>query len=74
MQFVRKLTEYFPMLERVPNQSLLEENNLASAERIQATRGDDYLLIYSPAGKAFTVKAGKIKGKHLNGYWYNPTN
>jgi len=74
MKYVRKLIEAFPMLERVPDQSLIQENNYAAAERIQATRGNDYLFVYTAAGKSFTVNPGKIKGTTLSGYWYDPRN
>lgn len=62
------------MPERVPDQSLIVENNLASAERIQATRGTDYLFVYSAAGKAFTVNLGKISGTVLRAAWFDPRN
>ena len=72
MKYVRRLMEAFPLLERIPDQSLIEEKNNAAAERIQATRGDDYLMVYSTAGKPFTVNLQKIKGASLKGFWYNP--
>ena len=72
MKYVRNLVEAFPFLERIPDQSIIEEKNTAAAERIQATRGDDYLMVYSTAGKPFTVNMGKIKGPSLKGFWYNP--
>lgn len=74
MQFVRRLMESRPMLERVPDQSLIVENDLAPAERIQATRGADYLFVYSAAGKAFTVNLGKISGSALRAAWFDPRN
>ncbi|MBC7923009.1 MAG: glycoside hydrolase family 140 protein [Ferruginibacter sp.] len=72
MKFVRRLLESRPPLDRVPDQSLVVENNLAAAERIQATRGKDYLLVYSAAGKPFTVNLGKISGTTVKGYWFDP--
>jgi hypothetical protein len=72
MRFVRRLMESRPMLERVPDQSLIMENNLAPAERIQATRGIDYLFVYSAAGKPFTVNLGKISGTVLRATWFDP--
>jgi Protein of unknown function (DUF4038)/Putative collagen-binding domain of a collagenase len=72
MQHVRKLMESRPFLDRIPDQTLIVENNLAAAERIQATRGKDYLFVYSAAGKPFTVNLGKISGKTLSGWWYDP--
>jgi hypothetical protein len=74
MKFVRMLMESRPMLDRVPDQSLIEENNLYVGERIQATRGNDYAFIYSAIGKPFTVNLGKISGNQLNAYWFNPKN
>ncbi len=74
MKFVRMLMESRPMLDRVPDQSLIEENNLYVAERIQATRGNDYAFIYSTIGKPFTVNLGKISGNQLNAHWFNPKN
>ncbi len=74
MQWLKRLIESHPILGRVPDQSIIEENNLAAAERIQATRGKDFAYIYSTAGKAFTVNMGKISGKELNAYWYDPRN
>lgn len=43
-------------------------------ERIQATRGDGYLFVYSGAGIKLTVNMGKISGQQVKAYWYNPRN
>ncbi len=72
MKHVRRLMESRPMLDRVPDQSLVAENNLAPAERIQATRGRDYAFIYTAAGKPITANLGKISGATLNAYWFDP--
>ena len=74
MKYVRRLMESFPFTDRVPDQSLIRENNYVPAERIQATRGNDYLFVYSCAGKPFTMLMGKIKGPRLKGFWYDPRN
>lgn len=66
MAFVRKLMESRPMLDRVPDQSLIVENNYFPADRIQATRGKDYAFIYTASGKTFTVNLGEITGNQLN--------
>ena len=72
MIFVKKLIESHPFLERIPDQSLIKENNYNAAERIQATRGNDYLFVYTATGKPFTVVLEKIKGEKLQSYWFNP--
>jgi hypothetical protein len=71
MQFVRKLMESRPVLDRVPDQTLVT-NPLSNFERIQATRGKDYAFIYTTKGKAITVNMGKISGAQVMASWYNP--
>jgi hypothetical protein len=74
MKFLKRLIESRPMPDRVPDQSLVVENDLATSERVQATRGNDYAFIYSAAGKPFTVNFGRISGSTLYAVWYNPRN
>ncbi|WP_409014704.1 glycoside hydrolase family 140 protein [Emticicia sp. 21SJ11W-3] len=72
MQWLRKLIESRPFLDRVPDQSLIVENNLPPAERIQATRGQNYAFVYTAVGNSFTVNLGKISGLQVNAYWFDP--
>ncbi|MCF0063403.1 glycoside hydrolase family 140 protein [Dyadobacter chenwenxiniae] len=74
MKFVRKLMESRPITERVPDQTVIIENDLASYERIQATRGADYIFVYTSTGRSFSVNPGKISGSQLNAFWYDPKN
>jgi len=74
MIYVKRLILSHPILDRVPDQSLVQENNYPPAERIQATHGDDYLFVYTTTGKPFHIILGKIQGKELQAYWYNPRN
>lgn len=73
MQFLRRLMESRPMLDRIPDQNLIT-NARAEHDRVQATRGKDYLMVYSSEGRPFTVNLAKISGKTLNASWYNPRN
>ncbi len=59
MKFLRQLIESRPVVDRVPDQSLVVENDLSTSERIQATRGNDYALIYTAAGRAYYSKPWK---------------
>lgn len=72
MKHVRHLMTARPLLDRVPDQSVVVENGLGPAERIQATRGTDYAFVYSAVGKPFTVNAGKISGKTITATWFDP--
>lgn len=74
VKFLRKLIESRPILDRIPDQSLIVENDLSAHERIQATRGKDYAFIYSAVGKTFTVKMERITGKQVRAYWFDPKN
>lgn len=71
MKFLRNLMEARPMINRVPDQSLVQ-NTLFSGEHIRATRGDNYAMIYSARGTEFTVNMGKIAGKTIIAHWYSP--
>jgi hypothetical protein len=71
MQYVRALIESRPFLARVPDQSIVA-NPLTGADYIAATRGDDYLFIYSGQGRPIIVNMGKISGRQVKGWWYNP--
>lgn len=73
MQYLRKLIEARPMLDRIPDQTLITQSGEVY-DRIQATRGKDYMFVYSVKGKAFTVNMGKISGEKVVAFWYDPRN
>jgi hypothetical protein len=73
MKFLRKLIESRPMFDRIPDQTLITDA-LTVSDRTQATRGKDYIFVYSSQGKKFTVNTGKISGDEVISYWYNPRN
>ncbi len=74
VKYLRRLIESRPILDRVPDQSLIVENANSAYERIQATRGNDYIFVYSAAGKSFSINLGKLTGSQLIGYWFSPKN
>lgn len=73
LKYLRQLIEARPVLDRVPDQSLITDA-LNANDRIQATRGKDYIMVYSAQGKKFIVNTGKISGNILAAHWYNPRN
>lgn len=74
MTYVRKLMESRPMLERIPDQSMVVNTSDNYKERIQATRGNSYAFVYSSSGLPFELRMGKISGKRVKANWYNPRN
>lgn len=71
MQYLRCLVESRPFLSRVPDQSLVAET-WQGAEYIVATRGDGYAFYYTPQGRPIKANLGKISGKRVKAWWYNP--
>ncbi len=71
MQYLRKLTESRPFIERVPDQDLIAENH-PEANYQTATRGAGYAFIYSPCGLKIKVNMGRISGEKVRGTWFNP--
>lgn len=72
MQFLKKLMLSRPFLERVPDQSLIAGDNVLKYERLIATRGNDYVLIYTYTGRNIPVQMGKIAGSKVKASWYKP--
>ncbi len=69
----RKLLESFDYLSRVPDQSIIMSTNEDNRDKVVATRGDGYALVYIPTGKETTVSIERIHGaKQLTLSWYNP--
>lgn len=73
VKYLRYLIESRPVFERIPDQSLIT-NALNANDHIQATRGNDYIFVYSSQGKPFTLITSKISGNEIISYWYNPKN
>jgi hypothetical protein len=71
MRHLRALIEARPMLERVPDQSLIRDNGVRY-ERVLASRGRAYAFAYTYAGRPFTMRLGAISGKTVNAWWYSP--
>ncbi|MCP3729490.1 glycoside hydrolase family 140 protein [Sphingomonas sp. MG17] len=71
MRHLRTLIESRPMLERVPDQSLIRDNG-TRYDRVAASRGKSYAFAYSYTGAPFTMKLGAIAGRQVKASWYSP--
>jgi hypothetical protein len=74
MQYVRKLIESRPMLVRIPDQSMLVSDPMATTDRQQATRASDgsYAFVYSASGRPIEVRLDSMPGKAIRAWWYDP--
>jgi len=66
MAYVAKLMRSRPLLNRVPDQSMIQSGNAI------ATRGVGYAFIYLPKGGSVTANLGKISGNNVKAWWYDP--
>ncbi len=80
MHLLRQLMEARPYTSRVPDQSLLLGETGSDAAHCQASRGSDgadgasgsYALIYSGAGRPFTVDMTRLTGVSVVAAWFDP--
>lgn len=74
MQYLKRLILAFPFLERIPDQSIVKGTNGERYDRLIATRGNDYLLVYNYTGRSMEIDLSKISGKKKSCWWFNPKN
>jgi hypothetical protein len=74
MKYIKRLMMSRPMLNRVPDQSLVAGTTYGAADRIQATRAGDgsYAFVYTASGKSVTVNLNRLSGTRVTARWYNP--
>lgn len=63
-----------PFLNRIPDQSIVLEEQSDDKNYVIATRSIDgsYAMIYFPTGKASKVNLSKLSGRRLKTWWYDP--
>ena len=72
MQHLKKLMLAFPFFERIPDQSLIAGTNGTQYERVIATRGNDYILVYNYTNRRVEIDMTKISGARKKAWWYSP--
>ena len=70
MKYLKHLMLSFPYFERIPDQSIVLDNGV-QYERLAATRGNDYLLVYNYTSRDMQVDLRKISGDKKNVWWMN---
>jgi len=70
MKFLQQLILSFPYFERVPDQSIIVENG-TKYDRLIATRGTDYLLVYNYTSRDMKLDLTKISGTKKHVWWMN---
>ena len=70
MKYLKHLMLAFPYFERVADQSIVEDNG-KQYERLAATRGNDYLLVYNYTSRDMKIDLRKISGDKKKVWWMN---
>ena len=73
MQYITDLMLSLPYFERVPDQSIIVGKNGVKYDRLIATRGKDYMLIYNYNSNVMKIDLRKISGKKKLLWWFNPS-
>lgn len=68
MKHLKRLMLSLPYLDRVPDQSVIRDNG-TRYDRLIATRGNDYLLVYNHTGRPMDIALSGISGKNKNIWW-----
>ena len=69
MQFVKRLMLTFPFFDRVPDQKVISGENGKQYNRLIATRGKDYLMVYNYTGRDMKLDLRTISGKTKKVFW-----
>lgn len=72
MRYLKWLVLTFPFTERVADQGIVAGTNGERYDRVIATRGTDYLLVYNYSGKPMQIDLTKISGTKKNVWQMNP--
>ena len=74
MKYLKKLVLTVPFFDRIPDQSVITNVNGVQYERVIATRGKDYILVYNYTNRLTEIDLTKISGNKKKVWWFNPRN
>lgn len=72
--YLIKLMQQRPLLQRIPDESLIASGQGEKGEHACAFRDSSgsYLMVYLPVGKKITINTAAFPAEKLNAWWYNP--
>ncbi len=69
---LKRLMESFPMIDLVPDQSMIVAGQGDCGSYSCAIRGKNHVFVYIPTGNKITIGLGKISGKVVAASWFDP--
>ncbi|KAI9690664.1 MAG: hypothetical protein M1820_009924 [Bogoriella megaspora] len=77
MQYIRKVIEdrSSDFFSRIPAQDVLVGDTGVNDQHVVAARdsGGEYIIVYTPTGKTFSVNTTSLGSKDIRANWYDPT-
>ena len=68
MKYLKRLMLSLPYYERIPDQSIVLDNG-TKYDRLAATRGNDYLMVYNYTSRDMKIDLRKISGDKKKVWW-----
>jgi len=68
MQYLKKLMLSRPFFKRIPDQSIISGYPGYQYNHLRATRGRDYIFVYTYNGRSFNINMGKISGSKVKAW------
>ena len=72
MRHLKALMLSRPYFDRAYDEAAVVAGSGDRHERLIATKGRDYLFVYSYTGRPFSVRPGVVAGSSLRAWWFNP--
>ena len=72
MRHVKNLILSRPYFDRVNDQAAVAGDEGEKYDRVLVTKGKDYLMAYIYTGREFKLELGRISGKEVVAWWFNP--
>jgi hypothetical protein len=72
MGYLRRLMESRPFVMARPAQNLIATEQTRPDDNIEALRGDGFIMVYTPTGKAFTLNVTGQDSKKWRAWWFDP--
>ena len=72
MQHLKALMTRFPFTQGRPDQSLILNEVGEKYDRLVATRGEDYAMVYTYTNRAIAIDLDKIAGRNKQVFWFIP--
>ena len=72
MKYLKELMLSRSYFDRRPDQSVIAGENGSKYDYLVATRGEEYLMVYTYTGRNIKLNMGKIPGEQVKASWFNP--